>query len=75
MRGLQGVDELLRSLHRSRDAAAHWEAVHSQLLVRVCSKKGVASPCLFYDEKTQVHVLVHGDDFVVVGRRSGLDKL
>ena len=38
-------------------------------------RKGKASPCVFAHSDTGVRALVHGDDFVVVGRKSRLDEL
>ena len=33
--------------------------------------RSVASPCSFFHEGLQTHILVHGDDFFIVGRREG----
>ena len=70
-----GVAEMVMSLYSTRDEAAYWEAEYSRLLTDAGMAKGQAAPCLFYDAAAGVRVLVHGDDFVAVGRRSGLDKL
>ena len=71
----QGVAELLMSLYGTQDASANWEAEYSSCLKKAGYKKGEASPCVFYNEAAGVRLLVHGDDFVAVGRRGALDAL
>ena len=71
----QGVAELLMSLYGTQDAAANWEAEYSDKLQGWGYKKGEASPCVFYNPGTNIRILVHGDDFVAVGRRYKLDAL
>ena len=65
----QGVAELLMSLYGTQDASANWEAEYSKCLIEGGYQKGEASPCLFYNALSKVRALVHGDDFVAVGRR------
>ena len=33
--------------------------------------RGAASPCHYFHEGSQTYILVHGDDFFLVGRREG----
>ncbi len=35
--------------------------------------KGLASPCVFYNEKRNLRVVVHGDDFTILGWANDLD--
>ena len=54
-------------MYGTRDAAANWESAYSQVLLDAGFRKGRASPCHFFHEEWQARVLVHGDDFVIVG--------
>ena len=60
------------SLYGTQDASANWEAEYSKCLIEGGYQKGEASPCLFYNASSNVRALVHGDDFVAVGRRGPL---
>ena len=66
--------ELVMSLYGTRDAAYNWEEAYSTYLQEIGFQRGGASPCHFYDPKTQVRILVHGDDFVAVGPEADVDQ-
>ena len=67
--------ELLRSLYGTQDAAHNWENESATGLVEDGLRRGQASPCQYIDPLTGVRLLVHGDDFVAVGRCGDLDEL
>ena len=62
---------LLKSVYGTRDAAAIWEKSYSHLLVSAGFVKSAAFPTCFYNEALDVRILVHGDDFVVLGDSQG----
>ena len=66
--------ELLQSIYGTRDASAHWEGEYTRTLLASSFPQGAASPCHFFHETGNVRVLVHGNDFVVVGSRAGQGK-
>ena len=64
---------LLRTMYGTRDAAACWEAHYSKILEEAGMVKGTAAPGVFYHRDRDIRLLVHGDDFVIVARSSGLE--
>ena len=61
------VGKLLKSVYGTRDAAAIWERSYSELLINGGFVKSAAFPTCFYHATLDVRILVHGDDFVVLG--------
>ena len=61
------------SLYGTRDAAQNWEEEYSSALRRAGYKSGEASPCVFYHTQKNVRIVVHGDDFTVLGAVKDLD--
>ena len=68
-----GTAELAMSLYGTQDAAANWEAEYTKTLLRGGFVQGLASGCHFFHAATKVKLMVHGDDFVAVGDKAGLD--
>ena len=72
----EGDDEmcgrLMMSMYGTRDAAINWAAEYTETLLQEGFLRGRANTCLFYNPKTDVAVMVHGDDFVAVGDTKGL---
>ena len=64
------VGKLRLSLHGTRDAAANWQEEVAKEMLRWGFREGKYNPCLYYNEKTGLEVLVHGDDVVSVGSRA-----
>ena len=64
---------LLKSMYGTRDAAQNWEWSYVEAMVTMGFKRGVAVPCLFYNERRNVRVAVHGDDFTLLGNSEGLN--
>ena len=69
--GNQAFVDDLRTMYGTLDAAAEWAEHYSQVLRAAGFTQGVASPCHFWHKRLEVHFLVHGDDFLVVGRSEG----
>jgi hypothetical protein len=62
-------------LYGFRPAAQAWENHYSRNLEQEGFKRGAASPVSFWNPKTDVSCLVHGDDFTVVGEDKHLDEI
>jgi hypothetical protein len=60
-------------MYGTRDAAQNWEAQYTEMLTEAGFKQGLYSACVFYHEGRNVRVVVHGDDFTVLGTVKGLD--
>ena len=63
---------LMMSMYGTRDAATNWAAEYTETLLQEGYVRGQANTCLFHKPKTNVAVMVHGDDFVAVGHKKGL---
>ena len=65
-----GVCEKLRkTMYGSLDAAQRWGEHYAQVLENGGFSRGVASPCHFFHKDLEMYILVHGDDFFIVGRQ------
>ena len=63
-----------KSIYGSRDAAQNWEEEYRDFLVNTAGfERGRASPCVFYNRKRNLRIVVHGDDFTVLGADADLD--
>ena len=58
---------LIYSLYGTRDAAQNWEAEYTKTLEDLGFARGKASPCTFWSEGLQARIVVHGDDFTILG--------
>ena len=67
--------KLLMSMYGTRDAAQNWAEEYTATLVKAGFTRGVSNPCLYYNPKTEVSVMVHGDDFLTVGSKTSTDAL
>ena len=67
--------KLKRWLYGMRKAAAGWEEDYARRLVEVGFKRGRGAPTVFYHEKMEVRLVVHGDDFTFSGPRRELDVM
>ena len=61
---------LKRWLYGMRKAASGWEDDYARRLVEDGFRRGRQLPRYFYHSKTQVRVIVHGDDFTFAGTES-----
>ena len=53
----------------SLDATQRWEEHYAQVLETGGFSRGVASPYHFFHKDLETYMLVHGDDFFIVGRQ------
>ena len=60
------------SLYGTRDAASNWEDCYTEFLKSIGFTQGVSSPCVFFNPKRDISLVVHGDDFTFLGRGSDL---
>mgnify|MGYP003331301361 CR=1 FL=1 len=66
--GEEGMCGKLRlSMYGTRDAAQNWEAEYSGFLISLGFRRGGASPCVFYNKSRDIRIVVHGDDFTILG--------
>ena len=64
---------LNKAMYGTRDAAQNWEYEYVEWLKSVGFVSGRASPCVFYHAERGIRLVVHGDDFTVLGYEEGLD--
>ena len=64
---------LIKSLQGTRDAAQNWEAAYTHLLTNNGFTQGKSTPCMFYHPQRNIRVVVHGDDFTILGHEKELD--
>ena len=62
-----------KALYGTRDAAQNWEHAYIDFLESIGFKSGLATPCMFFHAARVIRVVVHGDDFTVLGRSDNLD--
>ena len=55
----------------ARCKAQRWTERYAQILETGGFSRGVASPCHFFHKDLETYILVHGDDFFMVGRQEG----
>eukprot|EP00972_Heterocapsa_arctica_P014026 2067211-Heterocapsa_arctica.AAC.1 len=56
------------------DAGANWEHEFTRILMAIGFEAGQANPCLMYHPVRRIGLYVHGDDFVLKGKRDPLEK-
>ena len=66
--------KLLMSMYGTRDAALNWSQEYTRTLMKSGYVQGSANPCLFHHPVIKVAGMVHGDDFVAVGREEDLKE-
>ena len=64
---------LLRCMYGTKSAAMRWEDTYTQALGRLGFAQGRASPCCYTHESRDLQLVVHGDDFTVLGCSDELD--
>ena len=62
------------SMYGTRDAALNWSEEYAETLKVAGFRRGITNPCLFWNPKNDVTVMVHGDDFVAVGEGTHLES-
>ena len=66
------VGELLLSMYGTRAAAAAWQATVTEHLKGVGFTQGVSNPCLFHHQCRGIRTMIHGDDYVSIGKHRDL---
>ena len=63
------------SMYGTRDAAAIGAAECRRIFKGAGGKQGKSSLCIFHNFSNTITVMVHGDDFVGIGKPGELSKL
>ena len=66
--------EICKSMYGTRDAAQNWEAEYIEFLEGTGFKRGHGSPCVFAHLVKNLTIVVHGDDFTVLGHENDLGR-
>ena len=69
------VGRLKMRMYGTRDAAANWAAEYGATLVAAGYVQGFARPCIFQNAESSTSIMVHGNDFVGVGRTVELSRV
>ena len=64
---------LNKAMYGTRDAAQNWEAAYAEFMETLGFRRGKSSSCVFWHEQRELRVVVHGDDFTVLGWEKELD--
>ena len=65
--------KLRKTMYGSLDAAQRWGEHYAQVLEKGGFTRGVASPCHFFHKDLETYILVHGDDFLLLVDRRGVN--
>ena len=65
--------QLNKAMYCTRDAAQNWEFAYAEYMEELGFIRGTASPCLFWHPGRELSVVVHGDDFTILGWEHQLD--
>ena len=65
--------KLIKAMPGTRDAAQNWECEYSEWLKSIGLTSGKSSPCLFHNPDKDLRLVVHGDDFTLLGNACDLD--
>ena len=63
----------MKSLPGTRDAAQNWEREYMDFMEQLGFESGKITPCVFWHPQDNLRLVVHGDDFTVLAKRSHLD--
>ena len=56
----------IRRVYGPRDTGRIWEDTYTQVLVSMGFMIRIRNPCVFYDPKRDISMVVHGDDFTAL---------
>ena len=65
--------KLNKAMYGTRDAAQNWEYAYAEFMESIGFQRGLASSCVFWHSGRELRVVVHGDDFTVLGWERELD--
>ena len=71
-RQMDHVGHLQMSLYGTRDAAMNWQEEVAKEMQGWGFSRDRYNPCLYWNEKTRLRTMVHGDDFVSAGTREAV---
>ena len=69
------VGILERSMYGTQDASNLWQKDYSELISEDGYVSGKSNPALFYSKELDARLLVHGDDFVMLGDAEAIDQM
>ena len=58
---------LVKAMYGTRDAAQNWEHEYIEFMASAGFVKSRATPCMFFHHARGIRVVIHGDDFTVLG--------
>ncbi len=64
--------KLEKAMSGTRDAVQNWDREYESAFLNIGFQQGKSSPCLFYHPYRNLRVVVHGDDFTIMGIDSNL---
>ena len=62
-------------MYGTRDAALNWSMEYTGTLQAAGYVQGKLNPCLFYNDKLDTAIMVHGDYVVGIGSEKNLEAL
>ena len=71
----QYVGRLIKAMYGTRDAPAVWQEEVRRTMKELGFKPCLATPCVYYNEKTGVRVVAHVDDMLCTGSEEELIRL
>ena len=60
-------------MYGTRDAAQNWETAYAEFMESIGFRRGRTSSCVFWHEQRELRVVIHGDDFTILGWEKELD--
>lgn len=64
---------LKKAMDGTHDAAQNGEAAYTRFMESVGFRMGVSTPCVFFHGGRDMRVVLHGDDFTILGKDTQLD--
>ena len=69
------IGSLRKAMYGTRDAANNWEQEYCEFLMSLGFARGKSVPCSFHHASRDMCLVVHGDDFTILGYGGDLDWL
>ena len=69
------MGRLKKAMYGTRDAPAAWQSEVERTMKEAGFKQSPTTPCVYFNEITNVRVVVHVDDFLCIGPEEGLANL
>ena len=71
--GADKCGRLLKSMYGTQDASSIWQRDYTALLQEHTYEKGRSNSAVFFSNESQGRVIVHGDDFLILGTQETID--